>query len=183
MAHELTHMVQQQNLNESHLARYIDAWVPGMNQAEERPVSKGNKLETQTETATTTGVKICYVPLSVFPDWLPNWAAPANHAFIEFDDGWSAGFTMLEGESKEDARIISPEEPRQNDSRKWCFNAERNDSEECLAKPSNEIKSCIQTEAGKNPGKYHLIRNNCGDWVKRTFNNCCLKPKTPWHIY
>ena len=105
----MTHVIQQQNLNESHLIRYIDAWAPGMNQMEERPVSKENKLKTQTKIAIAIGIKICYFPLSVFPDWLPNWAAPANHAFIKFDDGWSAGFTMLECKSKEDARISSPE--------------------------------------------------------------------------
>jgi hypothetical protein len=132
--------------------------------------------------ATESGVKICYVPLAAFPEWLPYWASPIDHAFIEFDDGWSAGFTRQEGESKEDARIISPE-PRRNDPRKTCYAAERKDSEECQTKPSNEIKRCIQTEARKDPGRYHAILNNCGDWVKRTFNNCCLKPKTPGHIY
>ncbi len=177
LAHELTHVRQQRSsLNSLLINRY--PWGA----LEEQAINRGKKSETKTKTAVASGVKICYVPLSIFPNWLPNWAAPANHAFIEFDDGWSAGFTMLEGENKEDARVISPE-PRRNDSRKWCFNAERKDSEECQSKPINDVKSCIQAEARKNPGKYHLIRNNCGDWVKRTFDNCCLKPNTPWHIY
>ncbi|MBU3967811.1 MAG: DUF4157 domain-containing protein [Euryarchaeota archaeon] len=177
LAHELTHVRQQRSSSNSLL---INRYPRGA--LEELAINRGTKSGTKTRTAVGSGVKICYVPLSIFPNWLPNWAAPANHAFIEFDDGWSAGFTMLEGESKEDARVISPE-PRRNDSRKWCFNAERKDSEECQSKPINDIKSCIKAEARKNPGKYHLIRNNCGDWVKRTFDNCCLKPNTPWHIY
>lgn len=171
LAHELTHVRQQQSSSNSSV---VNRYPRGA--LEEQAIYRGTKI------AAKSGVKICYVPLSIFPKWLPNWAAPANHAFIEFDDGWSAGFTMLEGEKKEDARVISPE-PRRNDSRKWCFNAERKDSEECQSKPINDIKSCIQAEARKDPGKYHLIGNNCGDWVKRTFDNCCLKPKTPWHIY
>lgn len=161
LAHELMHVVQQSVENTS---------IPA------------NRILRYPEVKIETGVKICYVPLAVFPEWLPSWASPVDHAFIEFDDGWSAGFTMLEGESKEDARIIPPE-PRRNDPRKTCYDAERKDSAECQAKPSSDIKRCIQTEAGKDPGRYHFIWNNCGDWVKRTFNNCCLKPKTPGHIY
>jgi hypothetical protein len=60
-----------------------------------------NRILRYPEVKIETGVKICYVPLAVFPEWLPSWASPVDHAFIEFDDGWFAGFTMLEGESKE----------------------------------------------------------------------------------
>jgi hypothetical protein len=89
MTHELTHVIQQQHSSNSAIInRYPRVAL------EELTITKGKKSEAKSEAKTESGVKICYVLLSVFPDWLPNWAA---------------GFTMLGVESKEDVRIISPE--------------------------------------------------------------------------
>ena len=127
-------------------------------------------------------VFICFVPLAVLPSWLPSETF-IDHAFLSFGDGWSAGFTALDGEPSSAARVHIPE-PRSGDGRVTRHAARRKTDATSKKKTSAEIKQQIKTYAETvSPGRYNVITNNCGDWVKRAFDQAWLRPETPGHVY
>jgi hypothetical protein len=196
LAHELVHIIQQNK--KSKPGNNSSTLTETGNHALQRFNDFNYMVEKPTKTASpqklnesSTGVYICYVPLSVFPKFVPSNTL-ADHAFIQFDDGWSAGFTIQDEEqgkenkpkkTKKDARIHIPE-PRRNDPRKVVYSTERKEDSTSQSKTSAEIKQAIKTYAQTvDPGRYNLVTNNCGNWVQKAFNASFLKPNTPWHLY
>jgi Domain of unknown function (DUF4157) len=126
------------------------------------------------------GVFISYVKLAALPDWMPEIA---SHCFIAFDDGWTAGFTKVGDDSKTDARVHIPE-PRAAESGVHRVEARRKSDATSRGKTSAQIKQQIKTYAETvSPGRYNLITNNCGMWVKRALGQAWLVPETPGYVY
>ncbi len=127
------------------------------------------------------GVEICVRPLAAFGDSLPWWLSPANHAYLQIGS-WSAGYQA-------DSVVYSPEQ-NPNHSGKKCWPAKRKsdgslpDGTKCCDATCDQIVACIKNEAASgSPGTYGVVSNNCGDWVKKTLDKCCMVGSVPWHIY
>lgn len=119
-----------------------------------------------------TGVFTCYTQI------IPG----VDHVYIAFEDGYTVGFSRGPGEGMDDIRLQSPEPGRANEIARHPTRRRRDP--ECRSKTAAEIQAQIRHYvATVDPGPYHLIGNNCGDWVRRALEQAWLVPETPWRIY
>jgi hypothetical protein len=105
-----------------------------------------------------------------------------DHVFLEFDDGYSVGFSRRDEDPPGECRIYSPDPSVDRVHTRHPCRRKRDDVSK--NKPAAEIKQQIRTYAETvSPGRYNVITNNCGDWVRRAQDQAWLVPETPWHIY
>lgn len=146
-------------------------------------VSTGPDAQPAPPAPSGTGVFYCARPID---GWYENWPwylAPFCHAYLQIGD-WTRGF----GGS-------SPTEtPNDGRSRK-CWEAKKKNTGSmtvgdatinCEDATVEQIQQCVKdlAMAGGVCQEYHLVCNNCGDWVMDIINACCLDGSyLPYLIY
>lgn len=105
-----------------------------------------------------------------------------DHVFLAFDDGYSVGFSRRDEDPPGECRIYSPDPSVERVHTRHDCRRKRDATSR--GKTSAEIKQQIRTYAETvPPGRYHVVTNNCGDWVRRALDQAWCRPETPGHIY